>query len=434
MVQERFDAIVVGAGPSGLSAAITMARAGLKVIIFERGEYPGSKNVMGGVIYREPTSRVFPEFWKEAPIERPLVETNYWFMTDNAATKIGYRTADFMEDPYNSFTVLRARFDKWAGEEAKKAGALLICETVVEDIIKEDGKVVGVKTGRENGNVYADVVVISEGANSLLTQASLGMQKNHLPANHFAIYAKEIISLPKEKIEDRFGLEKGMGATIDMFGDTTNGMVGTAFLYTNNESVSLGVGALISQLSEKGVNPNDLLEKLKRHPAVKPLIEGGEPKEYLAHMIPEGGYKAIPKLYGNGVVIVGDAAQLVNGLHREGSNLAITSGKIAAEVIIDAFGKGDFSEESLANYDKRLRETFVIKDLQKYQDSSSHFEENPDLFATYPKFMSMALKEFFTVNSVSKKDKQKIIMKNVFDERSKWKLGKDLYHIWRVLK
>ena len=177
MVQERFDAIVVGAGPSGTSAAITMAKAGLKVIIFERGEKPGSKNLMGGVLYRQPTEQVFPEFWKEAPIERTLMETNYWFMTDKAATKIGYRTEDFMEEPYNSFTVLRAKFDKWAADQAVKAGALLICETVVEDIIKENDKVIGVKTGRENGNVYADVVVISEGANSLLTQDSLGMQK-----------------------------------------------------------------------------------------------------------------------------------------------------------------------------------------------------------------------------------------------------------------
>lgn len=434
MVQERFDAIVVGAGPSGLASAITMARKGLKVIVFERGEYPGAKNVMGGVLYRQPTAEVFPDFWKEAPLERPIIESNYWFLTDTAVTKMGYRTEEFSKEPYNAFTVTRARFDKWMGEQAKKAGALIICETVVEDIIKENGKVVGVKTGRPDGDVYANVVVISEGANSILTQESLGMQKKRLSPNQLAVAVKEVISLPPEKIEDRFGLEKGMGATVEMFGYSTKGMVGTAFLYTNNESVSIGVGSLIGQLIDRGLNPNDLLEDLKKHPVIRPLIEGGETKEYLAHMIPEGGYNALPKLYADGVVIVGDSAQFVNGLHREGSNLALTSGKIAGEVIAEASKKGDFSANSLSNYEKRIRDTFVIKDLQKYQNSSHYFEKNPDAFTTYPEFMSGALKEFFTVDSVSKKDKQRKIMKNIFAKRSKWRLGRDLVGMWRVLK
>jgi len=433
VVQEKFDVIVVGAGPAGLGAAYTMANAGLKVIVFERGEHPGSKNVMGGVLYRQATEDVFPEFWKEAPLERPVVEANYWLTTDDAVTKYGYRSQEFAGEPYNSFTVFRSKFDRWMGRKVEQAGALLICETVVEDIIKEDGKVVGVKTGRSNGQVYADIVVIAEGVNSILTQEALGMQKGYLAWDYLAVAVKEVIALPKEKIEDRFGLEDGKGATIEIIGEATKGMVGTAFIYTNMESISIGVGALMSHLVNRKLNPNDLLENLKAHPAIKPLIAGGEIKEYLGHMIPEGGYKAMPKLYGNGAVIVGDAAQLVNGLHREGSNLALISGKTAGEVIIKAFEKGDFSINSLAEYQQRLTDSFVVKDLQKYQHSSGYFEEHPELFYLYPHLASIANKEFFTIDNIPKKEKQRIIMQKVFEQRPKWELVKDLYKLWRVL-
>jgi len=433
VVQEKFDVIVVGAGPAGLGAAYTMANAGLKVIVFERGEHPGSKNVMGGVLYRQATEDVFPEFWKEAPLERPVIESNYWLTTDDAVTKYGYRSQEFAGEPYNSFTVFRSKFDRWMGRKVEQAGALLICETVVEDIIKKDGKVVGVKTGRPNGQVYADVVVIAEGVNSILTQEALGLQKGYLAWDYLAVAVKEVIALPKEKIEDRFGLEDGKGATIEIIGEATKGMVGTAFIYTNMESISIGVGALMSHLVNRKLNPNDLLENLKAHPAIKPLIAGGEIKEYLGHMIPEGGYKAMPKLYGNGVVIVGDAAQLVNGLHREGSNLALISGKTAGEVIIKAFEKGDFSINSLAEYQQRLTDSFVVKDLQKYQHSSGYFEEHPELFYLYPHLASIANKEFFTIDNIPKKEKQRIIMRKVFEQRPKWELAKDLYKLWRVL-
>jgi electron transfer flavoprotein-quinone oxidoreductase len=433
VVQEKFDVIVVGAGPSGLAAAYILAKRGLKVIVFERGEHPGSKNVMGGVLYRRATEDVFPEFWKEAPLERPIVESNYWLTTDTAVTKYGFRTQEFAEEPFNAFTVFRSKFDRWMGRKVEEAGALLICETVVEDIIKEGNQVVGVKTGRGNGDVYADVVIIAEGVNSMLTQEALGMQKGYLAWDYLAVAVKEVIALPKGKIEDRFGLEEGKGATIEIIGESTKGMVGTAFIYTNSESISIGVGALMSHLINRKLNPNDVLENLKAHPAIKPLIAGGEIKEYLGHMIPEGGFKAIPKLYGNGVLIVGDAAQFVNGIHREGSNLAIISGKIAGEVIIKAFEKGDFSSNSLAEYEKRLADTFVVKDLQKYQHSSGYFEKHPELFELYPHIASIANKEFFTVDNIPKKEKQRIIMRKVFEQRPKLQLVKDLYNLWRVL-
>ncbi len=430
---EKFDAIVVGAGPAGLSAAITMADQGLSVIVIERGDYPGAKNVMGGILYSNPTAQIFPEFWKEAPLERPITEENYWFLTGESVTKFGHRNQRFAEEPYNAFSVFRAHFDKWMGEKLKAKGGLLICETVVEDIIEKDGKVIGVKCGRAEGDIFADVVIVAEGVNSMLTQKALKMQKMNMKEDYLAVAVKEVIYLDEEKIEDRFALEKGFGATIEVIGDSTKGMVGTGFIYTNKESISIGTGALMSQLIKSKMSPNDLLESFKNNPMVKPLIRGGETKEYAGHMIPEGGYNAMPKLYGNGVLVAGDAAQMVNGLHREGSNMAMISGKIAGETVIAASSKGNFSEETLSSYQKNLEETFIIKDLKKYKKSSEYFDHNPELFALYPELVSDAMYTFFNVDGTSKKDVQKKMMRDAFKKRPVMSMAKDVYNFWRVL-
>lgn len=430
---EKFDAIVIGAGPAGLSAAHTMVDKGLNVIVIERGDYPGAKNVMGGILYSEPTAQIFPEFWKEAPLQRPITEEGYWFLTGDSVTKLGHRNQKFATEPYNAFSVFRADFDKWMGNKLKEKGGLLICETVVEDIIEKGGKVIGVRTGRSQGDIYANVVIVAEGVNSMLTQKALKMQKMYMQEDYFAVAVKEVIYLDEEKIEDRFALEKGFGTAIDIIGDSTKGMVGTGFIYTNKDSISIGTGALMSQLIKNKISPNELLESFKNNPMIKPLIRGGVSKEYAGHMIPEGGYKGMPKLYGNGVLIAGDAAQMVNGLHREGSNMALIAGKIAGQTVIAAATKGDYSSKSLSSYQKNLEDTFIIKDLKKYKNSSEYFDKHPELFALYPELVSEAMHTFFKVDGTSKKDVQKKIIKDALKRRSLPKIAKDVYNFWRVL-
>ncbi|MDK2816474.1 MAG: electron transfer flavoprotein-quinone oxidoreductase [Moorella sp. (in: firmicutes)] len=428
----RFEVVVVGAGPAGLAAAITLARAGVEVIIFERGEHPGSKNVMGGVLYRHPTETIVPGFYRKAPLERPVVEQRLWLLTDEAALTLGYKSMAFAVEPYNAFTVLRARFDRWLAEQAVAAGALLINETVVEDLLWEKDRVVGVRAGRAEGDVRAEVVILAEGANSLLTQKA-GLKKDGINTNQLAVAVKEIIALPREKIEDRFNLEEGQGCTIELLGEATKGMMGTAFIYTNKDSLSVGVGVLLSSLIRRRLNPNDLLEHLKSHPMVRRLLAGGESKEYQGHLIPEGGYRAIPKLYGNGVLVAGDAAMLVNGIHREGSNLAMTSGLLAAKTILAAREKGDYSAANLAPYREMLAESFVLQDLQKYQRAPFFFDQNPHFFTLYPQLLSRAAREFLTVDNVPKGEKQKRIWREITAQRSRIQLAGDLYHLWRVM-
>ncbi|MCQ6279851.1 FAD-dependent oxidoreductase [Bacillus sp. EB600] len=428
---EKFDVIVVGAGPAGSACALVAARNGLNVLLLERGEYPGSKNVMGGVLFSKQLRDLVPEFWKEAPLERPVVDHRYMVLGEQSAVQIGYKGQEWGEEPYNSFTVLRAKFDQWFAKKAVEAGALLINETVVTECIVENGKVVGVRTDRPDGDLYADVVVLADGVNSLLAK-ELGFRKEHAP-DHVALCVMEVINLPKEKINERFNIKENQGVAIEIFGESTKGNFGAAFLYTNKDSINIGVGTTVAAMVKDKLKPYELLDQLKDHPNIKPLIEGGESAEYLAHLIPEGGYRSVQKVVGNGVVVVGDAASLVNAIHGEGSNLAMYSGQLAAEAIVQAKKRGDFSESSLNHYRDALNNSFVMKDLEKYKDAPHTLEAYPQYFKEYVPMVTKAMGKFFTVDGTPKRDKQKQIMKS-FTEKGTFKFLTDIYRVWKAVK
>lgn len=419
--EEKLDAIVVGAGPAGTAAAHTMAKAGLQVALLERGVHPGSKNVMGGILYTHYLEEVVGDCWRrEAPLERPIIEEQRWLMTPDAAIRaLGYKNLRNRENPH-SYSVLRARFDPWFASKAEAAGAFLIPETVVEELIVRNGRVVGVRTGRE-GDLLADVVVVCEGVglgSRLLEKAGL---KKPLDRHQVAVAFKEVISLSEGVIEDRFNCAPGEGATVECYGDSTRGLSGFMFIYTNRDTLSVGGGALLSELSDTKLtreelarrSPNALLEHFKQHPAIAPLLAGGETVEYLAKMIPEGGAGAVPKVYGNGYLICGDAAMLSNPVHREGSNLAMESGRIAGEVVVRAKERADFSESALREYKLRLDHSWVMSDMRKYDRAVPLLEHHPQMLTDYPRLLDRSLDEFFRVDGVSKKEKQRKILRSL---------------------
>lgn len=375
---------------------------------------------------------IIPEFWKEAPLERPVIEQRFWMMDKESAVSFGYKGLEWGKEPYNNFTVLRAPFDQWFAKKGVEQGVLLINETVVLECLTENGKVVGVRTDRPDGDIYADVVVLADGVNSLLAK-QLGYHKEFRP-DEVALTVMEVINLSKDKINDRFNLEDNQGCTIEIFGDSTKGNLGTAFIYTNKDSINIGVGTTLSSMIKAKLKPYDLLDYLKTHPMVRPLIEGGESAEYLAHLIPEGGYHSVPKVAGNGVLLAGDAAQLVNAIHREGSNMAMASGTMAAETIIAAQERGDFSETSLNQYREKLYQSFIIKDLEKYKDAAHTFEHYPQYFKEYVPMLNRAANKFFTVDGTPKKEKQKEIMKSFTSERGTIRVLQDMYRAWKAVK
>jgi electron transfer flavoprotein-quinone oxidoreductase len=411
--EEKFDAIVVGAGPAGAAAALKMAEAGLEVVVIERGPFAGAKNVMGGILYSQPTAEIVPEFWEEAPLERPIIEQRYVLLTEDSHIGLSYRTEAFAGAPYNSFTVLRADWDQWFASKCEEAGAFLIPEMVVTDLLWRDGRVAGVTTGGEEGDLFADVVIIADGANSLLAQKA-GMHSEWDPHEQ-ALIAKELIQLDELIINERFNVSSDRGVAMEIFGQSTSYLLGYGFIYTNKNTLSIGTGALLSDLKETGHNVSDMMNTFKSHPSIAPLIEGGEMIEYSAHLIPEGGWHSLPSLYIDGALLVGDAAMLVNPLNREGSNFAMVSGKLAAETVIRAKERGDFSAATLSQYRELLDDSFILKDLHKIRDVTEFAHSRPYLLRDIPEAVSQTLREYLRVDSVPKKDKQAKMIKTMRD-------------------
>lgn len=435
----EFDVVVVGAGPSGLSCAYVLAKNGLKVAVVEKGEYPGSKNVMGGVLYVHPLREIMPDFLEKAAnskaLERNVIEQNLWLLGKEGVIKIGHRNVEWKENP-NAFTVLRANFDRWFAQEVEKAGALIIPKTKVEDFLRnEKGEIAGVVTSRPKGEIHSKAVVIAEGVNPILTMKA-GLRKEDLKPHMVAVAVKEVISVPEDVVNRVFGVEGNDGATIELLGSWSEGMFGMGFLYANRSSVSLGCGVLLEDLRKKKIKPYQLLENLKNHPVISDML--GEYRnntmEYLAHLIPEGGYYAMPKVYGDRVLVCGDAAMLVNSIHREGSNHAITSGRLAAETLLEAFEKGDFSEKILKNYYLRLKESFILKDLEKYKDLMPTMEKNHQFVEIYPDLANDALKRFLQVDGTPKWDVQRQIADMVLSRRSLLGISLDLLRFWKAVR
>jgi electron transfer flavoprotein-quinone oxidoreductase len=410
-MEEHFDAVIVGAGPAGAAAALTMARAGLDVVMLERGTFAGAKNLMGGILYRQPAEELVPGFVDAAPLERAIFEQRYWALTDDAHIGLSYRTQQFAQPPYNAFSVLRADWDQWFAAQAEEAGAFLIPEMVVRDLIWEDGRVAGVTTGMPEGDLRADVVVLCDGANSLLAQKA-GMHREWQPEDQ-ALVAKELIQFDEDTINQRFNLHDGLGVAMEIFGASTSYLLGYGFIYTNRSTLSIGTGALLSDLYETGLNVSDMLDRFKSHPSIAPLIEGGEALEYAAKLIPERGWQAMPTLYIDGALVAGDAAMFSNPLNREGSNLAMISGMLAGETIIRAKERGDYSAATLAYYRERLEDSVVFKDLHKIRNVTDFAHQRPHLLDDFPHAVSSALRTYLTVDGVPKKDKQAEIVRDL---------------------
>ena len=415
--QNKTDVIVVGAGPAGVSAAVTVARGGKEVVLVERGNFAGAKNMYGGVIYSHAAAEIFPEY-KNAPIERFVSSHSYVLLSETDSTTISYKNPSHNE---NAFVITRANWDRWCVEQAVKEGVYYAPDTLVKELILKDGKVAGIKTDTEE--YYADIVIIADGVNSLLAR-QIGLRKDLRPKDVF-LGVKEVIKLAPEIIEQRFGLTNATGCAMELVGGPLKNLFAMGIVYTNKDSVALGLGVALEDLKKYKIKPYELLEAMKKHPFVADIIEGGELAEYSAHLIPEGGYNRLPVLYTDGAMVTGDAAMLVNNVHFEGTNFAMISGKFAGETALEAFEKSDFTKNQLCLYRKKLENSFILKDLRTYKDVVKTITNRANSIGYYTQKVNEFFEIFTTADGLEKKSKFQKFAKHFFTKRSLSELFKD---------
>jgi electron transfer flavoprotein-quinone oxidoreductase len=322
--------------------------------------------------------------------------------------------------------VLRAKFDRWLASKAEQAGAIVASGLQADDLLWEGDKVSGIRAGGDD--LPADVVVACDGVNSILADKA-GLRGDLSPKD-MKQGVKEVIHLPREVIEQRFNLSRKEGIAWETLGTFTKDIPGGAFIYTNEDSLSIGVVVQLHALAESNIKANDLLEEYKQHPEVASILKDGQMVEYSAHLIPVSGKAMMPTLYGDGILVAGDAAAmtLATGLALEGANFAIASGVTAAETIIKAKKTGDFTKQVLSRYQTQLEKSFVIKDLETFK-KAPRFLENPRLYEQYPEFLCDVAERIFT-NDGQPREKTMKILKRAMDGRISFlQIIRDLWQI-----
>ncbi|HEX9340644.1 MAG TPA: FAD-dependent oxidoreductase [Thermoplasmata archaeon] len=418
---ERFDAVVVGAGPAGSAAALTLARKGFSTLLVERGRSPGVKGMFGGRIYAWALQDLVPGWEKDCPVERRVVQENLAFLSGDASLTITLDAPRLAHGRGASFTALRAKFDAWLAKKAEEAGATLVTGIRVDDLWREDGRVKGVFVA-PNDRVGADLVVIAEGATSVLVRKA-GL-KADLEPREVSVGVKETVELPAETIQERFGVGDAEGAAYVFAGEASMGLRGGGFLYTNKASVSLGLVVSSEDLSRKKVEIEELQTKFRMHPAVQRLIKGGKVAEYSAHLVPELGAGMMPRLAADGVLVAGDAAGFLinNGYTFRGVDLAIASGMAVGEAAETARAAGGMTAGNLAPYELFLRSRNVLTDLERFRRAPLYMK-NERLFELYPRMLLEIAQRLYTVDGSGKERLMEIVLEEASAARvSKWKL------------
>ena len=406
-----FDVIVVGAGIAGCVTAFQLAQQGRSVILIERGDAPGSKNLSGGVLYCRGMQKVFPDFLDEAPVERRITRNYINFLNAESSIGIDYKDSRLVE-PVNAVTVLRAKLDPWLAEKCEEAGVFIMSSVRVDRVLTEDGatgkRVVGVQAGEDQ--LRAHVVVAADGVNSFIAQ-EVGLRTKP-PLNHLATGVKCVVSLPRETIESRFNVTGDEGAAFAVVGDCTEGVGGGGFMYTNTDSISVGVVLRLDDLTAKEKVATEVFDHFLSHPFIAPYLEGGEVAEYGCHLVAEGGMAMVGEIAMDGLVVVGDAAGLTlnTGLTVRGMDLAVSSAVAAATGIGSALDKKDTSKVGLAGYREAFFASPAGQDMKTYAKAPG-FLEVERMYQDYGELFGNVLYGVFNLDDKPREHLVKVALK-----------------------
>ena len=383
---EQFDVLIVGAGASGLSAAIKLAQltkekglGDLSIAVIEKAASVGNHTVSGAVINPVALRRLFPDMQAaDLPTARPVTKERLYLLTEKRSVRLPVPPTMYNAGNY---IVSLSEVVRWLAKKAEELGVMVLPGFPAESLLTDGDKVIGVRTadrgrGREGDpnpnfqagvNLTAGVTVLAEGVRGRLGTAYLSWQDVTSPMPQiYGIGVKEIWEVPAAP-----------EAIIHTMGWPLKGSsFGGSFLYPLSENLlSLGLVVGLDDHSAS-FDPHFLMQKMKTHPLFRKILEGGTRVEWGAKAIPEGGYYAIPsRLSGDGVVIVGDTAGLVNVPALKGVHYAVYSGILAAQAIASAVEEKDLSAARLEEYDRSLRKSFVVRDLYRVRNMRQAFKD-----------------------------------------------------------
>jgi electron transfer flavoprotein-quinone oxidoreductase len=367
---EHYEAVVVGAGPGGAAAAAVLARNGVETLVLERGVEAGSKNVTGGLVYAEESApytidSLFPDFREEAT-ERPV--TDYYLHNVAGERVETFDITDLHEhDTEWSDAVLRRRMDSWMAdrvhEMASETGGGLLTDVRVNGLLREGGEIVGV-TCDELDPIRADLVVAADGVNSELARDA-GLMDWEEPEEWFQ-GVKAVVDVPPEIIAERFGVADDEGEAHLFSGDLFEDVRGGGFVYTNEDSLSIGSVFHLDSIVEQEAEPHELLDNLLTHPLLADWLEGHyDEVEYSAKLVPDSKKAANPSPHEGRLLVVGDAAgqMQAQGPIIKGMNHAVSAGALAGEAFAEAKLRGN-PDRAGELYERKLRDEGIMGKLR----------------------------------------------------------------------
>ncbi len=385
------DVLIIGAGPAGLSCAYHLKNlinnSGGKVsppemVVMEKGSYPGAHSLSGAVLDPRGLKELMPDFLDRGmPFEKKAGYDSLMFFTEKQAFKFPFLPSPFQN--HGNYIISLNKFSSWFSEQVEAMEIDIFPETGGFELMIDDDRVTGVRTvdlgldkhgnpkpNFEPGTILkAKVVVLAEGVHGSLTKQvikDLDLKKGKLPQSYLT-GVKEVWEIPEGRLRD--------GEIVHTFGwPQPHEEYGGGFIYDmggNMATVGYAVGI-------DSPNPNNdshyKFQKFKLHPYVRQIFEGGKMLHYGAKTIPEGGYYAMPRLYHDGLLLIGDSAGFLNSQRLKGIHLAVKSGMMAAETIFDALQKDDFTSNTLSGLSDRFESSWAKEELWKVRNFHSGFE------------------------------------------------------------